>query len=184
MAFIAYSYTSKSSTPKVLQSSSTDRSYGDIKGGRGNILDKLFDEAKKDNDKLENTYSKIIDLTDDLNRQQSKINTYLNTNQSYYTAAKSEANTISDINLKEETLNLINTNEQAYLSKKKTAESYLQKIANNKQALHDHLAMLKVKVTASMMQNYQKNEEPVGSVLNDLIKEVDKLLSEIKSTNW
>lgn len=178
-----YADSDAGSTPSSLSSKSVgDKLYS--RGGRSSVLDDLFSEARKKSDKLDDMLSGMSTALIKLKSEKQKINTYLSTNRNYYSEAKAEALSIQDAEIKEQALSVVNSGQNSFNEKESKAKSYLQKIDQKTQAIHDHRSWLKVTVTSSMIQNYQKNEFPVDESTKKLLKEVEQLLVNIKSSNW
>lgn len=190
LVMAAYSYTSKkyennnSSTSTSILNNSSVSSKLHSRGGRSSVLNELFSEARKKSDKLDDALEQLSSTITKLKSERKNLENYLSTNSLYYSEAKAEATTISDSNLQQEILDLLTASEKEYKTRSVQVESFIEKIAQKTTAIHDHKSWLKVKVTSSMIQNYQKEEFPMEGSTTKLLKEADKLLNEIKSSTW
>lgn len=148
------------------------------RSGNEALIDRLFKEALSSDPQLQDAVDRIKALKSVIAEEMEKIDHFLDVNKEYSEDISRQLNYISNDELKNKLamkldtmLNNYRQNHQQDLEQKQSA---LQKLRNQ---LDDHLIYLKLSVTEKMMLNYQNNEHPDISKIDEIAKEVEKIVS-------
>jgi hypothetical protein len=168
-------------TPEMLNESKKDfsMSYNRRKWS-SDIIQELFNEAvskdpilKKLTLKIEAKHKTEIDSLESYLK-------YLENNNLYWTSVHGYINQMNDSSLIKETREVFDILETTYRKDIEAHVNATDTLDAKKKDLHDHIILMKLLVTQSMMENYQRNELPDIQIINKLIESNDSLINEIK----
>lgn len=190
LSLLCYSCTSDSrsqanlvdETPEVLveSESSYDVSKLSKKRYKKDIISVLYDEAKKKDTELQVLEQQITDLREKKETDLQAYRKYLNTNSNYWNATSDYISRISDSLLQEsvnESFKQLELNYKELIAQHQATQSILDTKEVN---LKDRIILMKLFITANMMQNYQKNELPDIAVLQQLVDEYNQTIQAVK----
>lgn len=171
-------------TPEVLQ---TDKSSVDLTSFessysyRKSLIDKLFEEAQEKNIGLKNYLTEVEAFRTKETKVLNPINSYLDNNEQYWTEAKALVSGISDSTLAKDVLASIDEWKSQYEKSIAQLRGLKTDLKNGDLALSDQQVLMKILVTAAMMQTYNANEHPKEDELIQLLKEQSKLTEKAQS---
>jgi hypothetical protein len=168
-------------TPEVFNEGAKIDLNSFSKRGSDDLITKLFDEAMKNDPKLEKLMSDIYKFDTSKELDLKKYDDFKNFNESYKNAYNRMLNQIKDSVLKIETKKLFDQLIQLQdaknniLIEKETA-------LNTKQALlNDKVVLMKLFVTFPMMQKYWDNEIPTVKIFDKPNSAIDSLLEKTQT---
>lgn len=168
------------STPETLEQTESRISYSSTsKSYRGNILEKLYQEALEKSKKLELLNERIKEISSDsLQTKTNEFIKYRNLNNDYWNTAENYANNINDSVTKISMIEIIKKLKEKYEKKIAEHETRMREIEVLKSKLNDQIILMKLFVTEPMISNYQKNELPEKSKLESIIKDYNELIKQ------
>lgn len=168
------------STPETLEQTESRISYSSTsKSYRGNILEKLYQEALEKSKKLELLNERIKEISSDsLQTKTNEFIKYRNVNNDYWNTAENYANNINDSVTKISMIEIIKKLKEKYEKKIAEHETRMREIEVLKSKLNDQIILMKLFVTEPMISNYQKNELPEKSKLESIIKDYNELIKQ------
>jgi len=171
--------------PKALkknESYETDLIGGSFsRRSRGNMIEKLYEEAKEKDAKLKDLDDRIYTLFENQGDSLYAYENYSEINKDYWSSANSFAMTIGDSILRKEVIGFFNSMESDYKQKMKNHDQNRNTISTKSLELEDRLIAMKLIATLKMMKKYQENEIPRIGQLENLITNYNKLIEESKN---
>lgn len=166
--------------PEVLveTESSFDAKVLSKKRYKKDMITILYEEAKKKDTELQTLDQQITNLQEKKENDLQAYNKYLNTNQNYWQASNQYISRLSDTLLQQsinETFKQLELNYKELITQHQVTKSILD---TKEISLKDQIILMKLFITANMMQNYQKNELPDITVLQQLIEEYNQTIVE------
>lgn len=143
-------------------------SYKD-RGWKENIIERLFKEAIDKNNEV-TIVNESIEIAAKIYEDSLKEYTkFVNINEDYWKTANSYISNISDTVVRHSIKEVFDKAELNYCNSKKELINLRDKITLEKERYDNQVLLLKLVVTLPMIQNYQKNELPDSSKLNDIL---------------
>ncbi len=153
------------------------RSYS--KGSyRGNILARLFAEAREKDGVLDSLIMQIDNIGNKWGDTTTVTNLFINNNEQYYNNASALIASLSDSSSAKNSRALFKDLEEKYKTKVKTHKELLATIEVLKNKIRDQKIMTQLYVTASMIENYQNNELPDTKPLQHIIDHYNALIEQ------
>jgi hypothetical protein len=167
-------------TPKVLDDSKLETpSYS--KRNSPDIILELFNEAISKDSELKSLNDKINEIDrikiDSLNPYRD----YIQTNDTYWASVYNYLSQLSDSTLKRDFKEAFRKMEAKYKSMISNHNYVVNKIDSKTVTLNDYEILMKLAITAPMMNNYQINEKPDLKSLNNLVNLYDTLIIKTRS---
>lgn len=159
---------------KIDLDSYSKRSYGDL-------IVKLFDEAVKNDPKLEKLMSDIYKFDTNKERDLQKYYDYKSYDESYKNAYKNMLNQIKDSVLRKETQKIFDELIKEQDAKNSALWSKEIALDAKQSILEDKVQLMKLFVTFPMMQKYWKNENPSIKIFDKPNTAIDSLLEKTQS---
>lgn len=175
-------------TPEVLQEKTIEKQItssfsSEYKRTTPNIIEDLFNEALDKNADLKKIFDAINILQNMKKDSLFAYNKYVSANENYYTNVEELLSQITDSTLKHDL-------KKTFMKSKKKFNKSIEdhKISNEnittKQAeLHNQQIALKLMVTHTMMQNYQKNELPKLTTIQHISEQYSDIITQVKKFN-
>lgn len=175
----------ENATPKTLAESTSEGVLNlDMKFSRAyyedDIIEQLFEEALGKNEQLKKLHDKIIAMPNIQSDSLAAFYQYQSNNEAYWEATNQYLERIQDKVLREETRKAFKTLEMTHKGRISSHIAAKEKLEKRAAELKDRLILMKLLITQPMIQNYQNNELPNVKNMEDLIKDYDKLIEEMK----
>jgi hypothetical protein len=171
-----------SETPETLEQ---DRSLiTDLKQGsyRGNIIERLYQEALDKNEDLKKLEDKIIEIkSDSISEKIIDYVKYKEVNSSYWNNAKNYTKKLNDSLLEKSVTEIFTKLESDYEQKISAHENKMDDIRNLELDLADQQILMKLLITQTMISNYQSNELPDIKQLESLVKDLQNIINDTKT---
>lgn len=169
-------------TPQAL----TDKDYDiesswESKRYNNNIIEKLYDEALENDKELAALNKQFNIALGYKNDSLTVYNKYINNNKTYWNLVSNYVHQLEDSILLKVTQKEFDILKSNYENRIEEHEKKIKVITKKSSQLKGQLVLLKLKVTAPMMLNYQENEMPSEEPLNQLIIDYDSLIKESKA---
>jgi len=142
------------------------------------IISKLYEEAIEKDTQLKRLNSDINKMSVFKSDSLAEYLKFSQSNRHYWLRANSYVDQLQDTILKESTRELFQALELKYQTKMSAYEESLSLISEKTIVMKDQLIVLKLLITAPMMNNYQINEKPNIKTLENIIDQYDKLIKE------
>jgi hypothetical protein len=150
-------------------------------GGDRDLVDELYGQAVKQNDKLESIEDDIEKFYKNRNEAIEKYNSFVSYNNRYYSDARSKAATIADAATKQRANDVISKSEAAYNAKTIDWKNVLAALNANEKELNDLHALLKIMITEPMIAKYQATGLPDNAKLKETNSDLLKVIEKIKA---
>jgi hypothetical protein len=168
-------------TPEVLQENRIEQKVNSsLYGSRYDIVDELFKEAIKKDSELSNLMDNFYKLNDEKKDSTAEFLIFKNKNSSYWQSSEYLASSVSDSLIKIQLLDFLKTLKTSYLEDISDHDTLLIQIAKNSTKIEDQLIALKLITTYSMIMNYQNNELPDISSIENFISTQESILKTMK----
>jgi len=166
-------------TPEVFNESELEQEISSVsKRYWDDIVSKLYDEALENNAKLHKLDDDINEMHHITNDSLKLYRKYASTNSNYWSTANNYIEQLSDSLLRISSKEFFKQFEIAYSHKILKHKAVLDTINKRSVLLNDKLIIMKLLISASMMENYQSNELPDIETMRRLVSEYDKLIKE------
>lgn len=172
--------TPQEQTPDVLHANKSLDFSSYSKRTNYDIIQQLFEEAVSKDENLKILTSRIKETDEMRNDSLEAYQTYINNNQNYLNSLSSYANQISDSTLKKNMNQFIDGLKEKYSERVSPLLSVESKIETSERTLRDQEILMKIVVTAPMMNSYQRNEYPNIKTLEYIMQEYDSLIANVK----
>jgi hypothetical protein len=169
---------SAAETPKALENSGPVLS--EMKKYRSDLVEELYDELtdkrpelKKLEEDLKKTRSQTREINEDFNNYDQK-------SRAYFNSAEGHVKLIKDSLLKNEIVSLISIAKKNYENRIAPHKSTLKHVDMNNISLSDYHAAVKIYLTLPLIADYQKNHLPKEEDASQLVKEQERISSDMK----
>lgn len=164
----------------VLTVTLTSGTSSDIRDGGGkDPVDELYDQAIKQNEKLEAVEDGISRFYKKKSEAVDKFNSFVYYNERYYSDARSKASAITDAATKQKAMDIISKSESAYRTKIATWQTDIAALNARERNLNELRTLLKIKVTEPMIARYQDAEMPGNAKLKEAAADLESLIGQI-----
>jgi hypothetical protein len=119
-------------------------------------------------------------LNDEKKDSTAEFLIFKNKNSSYWQSSEYLASSVSDSLIKIQLLDFLKTLKTSYLEDISNHDTLLIQIAKNSTKIEDQLIALKLITTYSMIMNYQNNELPDISSIENFISTQESILKTMK----
>ncbi len=169
-------------TPEVLEDHVKNEIYGSLsKRYSKNVIEQLYGEALEKDKKLKLLDKKIRHvISDSLEQKIESYRVYNDVNREYWNSAKNYAKTINDSLVKKSVIEIFDQLEKRYDKRVSAHEEKMDEIDKKILELNTQKALMKLFITAPMIENYQKNELPDIGELESLIEDYKEIIEETK----
>jgi hypothetical protein len=168
-------------TPEVLQENRIEkRVSSSFYGSRYDIVNELFNEAVKKDSDLSTLMENYNNLNDEKKDSTAEFLIFKSKNNSYWQSSEHLASSVSDSLIKIQLLDFLKTLKTSYLEDISDHDTLLIQIAKNSTKIEDQLIALKLITTYSMIMNYQNNELPDISSIENFISTQESILKTMK----
>lgn len=168
-------------TPEVFNNGAKIDLDSYSKRSYGNLIVKLFDEAVKNDSKLEKLMSDIYKFDTNKERDLQKYYDYKSYDESYKNAYKNMLKQIKDSVLRKETQKIFDELIKEQDAKNSALWSKEIALDAKQSILEDKVQLMKLFVTFPMMQKYWKNENPSIKIFDKPNTAIDSLLEKTQS---
>lgn len=169
-------------TPEVLDQADAASKLASISKRYSNdIIQELFDEAINKDPELKSLVENIDKTGKSTIDSLQQYNTYIQNNNSYWSAANDYISQISDSTTKKlmkDAFRNLKANHDNLISQHKVLN---ENITKSEVTLNDHLILMKLLVTEPMMLNYQRNELPDIKKMKGVLNMYDTLINRTES---
>lgn len=146
----------------------------------GNVVNNIYYEMIKNDDKLKQVDEKIEKIFIESNKIIDEKNKILTRSDNYYADANSMTRGFGDSVLKKQTEAIIKSSSDKYDAKTLALRNLITKLERGNVNLTDNYSVFKIKKTLPEIEKYQ-NQNPLNSKdLEKLVSEQNHLLEEIK----
>jgi|WetSurMetagenome_2_1015567.scaffolds.fasta_scaffold98986_2 hypothetical protein len=144
------------------------------------MVEDLFIEAMNKDDSLKAIVNEMNEMNNTKNDSLRAIKTYFQNNDMYWISANNYIDKLSDTLLKNDLREIFKSLETKY--KKSTANHnyVVDNLENKAIVLRDCEIIMKLTISAQMMDNYQKNKLPALNGLKSLVVSYDTLINKTK----
>jgi len=149
-------------------------------GGRGNLVDELYNQAERQNstlgniaDDIERFYKKKADALE-------KYNSFSAYHNHYYTDAKFNITLINDSTIKQKAANILKASETAYRNKLIDWQNTIAALYKNEQELKDLQELLKIMTTVPIVEKTQNSDLPSSDNIKQAQADLQKVIQKIK----
>jgi len=150
-------------------------------GGGRNLVDELYDQAVKQNDKLEAIEDGIDKFYKKRSEALDKFSSFTSYNNRYYTDARSKAAGITDATTKQKADELLNKSEAAYKIKTADWQNTIAALNVSEKELSNLHALLQIMITEKMIAKYQSDELPDNAKAKEANADLLKVIEKIKA---
>ena len=150
-------------------------------GGYKDLVDEFYEQAVKQNSNLKSIEEGIDAFYKKREDALEKYNSFTAYNSRYYADARSHANTIPDATTKQRAAELVNKSEAAYLTKLSNWQSSITSLNSKERELKSLHELLKLMIATPVIENYQQNNLPGNSKLNEANGDLQQLVEKIKA---
>lgn len=150
-------------------------------GGYKDLVDEFYGQAVKQNSNLESIEDGITAFYKKREDALEKYNSFTSYNSRYYADARSHINTIPDAATKQRAADLVNKSEAAYLAKLSNWQTSITSLNSKERELKSLHELLKLVIATPVMENYQQNNLPDNSKLNETNGDLQQLIEKIKA---
>lgn len=166
------------------KTSSNDNSLSSLKSGReNNLLDELYNELKEQRPELQKLEDEIHAVDQEKEKALAEYKSYHAKNEQGYLIATQYMGNIQDSLLRNNIELLINKSQYAYEQQNAATALADATLESRSTSLHDHQEALKILLTLSLMEKYQKKlelnsseYEKIITRYNNTIHKADSLL--------
>jgi len=148
--------------------------------GRGNMVDKYYQELVNKSPELKIIETELRELQEKQQKLEMIFSDYDNESKAYYNDAKIVANAISDSAMKRSMMSLITKSNEKYASSVQDLNTSLSKFIKNDASITDHHRALKLVRTMAAIEKYQKENRPSSTEFNNFTKEQEGMIEKIK----
>lgn len=149
----------------------------------GTIVDGLFFEACKDDDKLMEIRKAVAAALTDSKEANAAVSNHRTYYEGYFQSANEHAGTIEDSVLQNKVQLLLQRRLDALHRDMSTHSHLAGEIVKQAQGLQEQYTTLKILATLPMIEQHAKDEKPVEQELRELKKHIQQLESRIKKMN-
>lgn len=160
--------------PQALSDKDTGIEYS-LKKGRYDLLEKLYDELLQKDTNLKNIEDEITKVKSSKFDSLNKFQGFNGKNEAYFSAAKFQANQITDSVLKKRVQQLITEKQAAYKTKIAGHLALVDTIDVNDKKISDLHRLLKITKTLPLIEQYQ-NKLPSTKAIESYIKNQEKVI--------
>ncbi|MBN8666328.1 MAG: hypothetical protein J0M30_02415 [Chitinophagales bacterium] len=175
----------KETTPKSVAVVEGEESglFSYKRSGSNDLVDKLFNEALKNDKRLQSLYEEYKKLTSQKLLDSTKVfREYYNNSLEYYSSSKeSYTPLIKDSLLRQITEDGISKSQNRFLLNTKQLSDLDSQLRKKVVEIEDRIIVLKLKVTLKMLEEYQKDGMPNPSPMEALSSEMDKMKRRLDS---
>lgn len=150
-------------------------------GGYKDLVDEFYEQAVKQNSNLKSIEEGITAFYKKREDALEKYNSFTSYNSRYYADARSHTNNIPDAATKQRAAELISKSEAAYLAKLSNWQTSITSLNNKERELKSLHELLKLVITTPVLENYQQNNLPDNSKLNEATGDLQQLIDKIKA---
>jgi hypothetical protein len=148
-------------------------------GGRGNLVDELYNQAERQNSTLESIANDIERFYKKETDALEKYNEFTAYHNHYYTDAKFSITAVNDSIIKQKAANVIKTSETAYRAKLVDWQNTIATLYKQEQELKDLQQLLKIMTTVPVVEKAQNSDLPssenIKQAQTDLLKVIQKI---------
>jgi hypothetical protein len=150
-------------------------------GGYKDLVDEFYEQAVKQNSPLKSIEDGIDAFYKKREDALEKYNSFTSYNSRYYADARSHANSIPDVATKQRATELILKSETTYLAKLSNWQTSITGLNSKERELKSLHELLKVMIATPVLENYQQNNLPDNSKLNEANGDLQQLIEKIKA---
>lgn len=150
-------------------------------GGYKDLVDEFYGQAVKQNSNLESIEDGITAFYKKREDALEKYNSFTAYNSRYYADARSHVNAIPDAATKQRAADLVNKSEAAYLAKLSNWQTSITSLNSKERELKSLHELLKLVIATPVLENYQQNNLPDNSKLNEANGDLQQLIDKIKA---
>lgn len=154
---------------------SVSKSYKD------DIIEKLYSEALEKDPKLRELNEEISEISQIKTDSMRVFNKYVLNNDKYFYDIEKHLNKLSDSTLKIKSGEFFDLLEKKYKDQIKKHKNTIEILDDKAIILKNQSILMKLMVTAKMMQSYQENKLPDIKTLNRLVNKYDSLINDSDS---
>jgi peptidoglycan hydrolase CwlO-like protein len=163
-------------TPKALEDKNSSFTIAS-KRGPDDLVESLYNELADKTPELKKLEDKIDDLNKSKTDSTESFDKYNEKNQSYYSAANSHLERITDSLLRDKMKILVANSLAKYNSLISTHTDLLKSINTNSLTLSDLHTILKITRTVPLIEKYQKDKLPSAKSLEGFSKRLDEAIN-------
>ncbi|MEL6558094.1 MAG: hypothetical protein AAFQ94_07915 [Bacteroidota bacterium] len=172
---------SEEATPETLDDEYSDIRLSSYSKRSGNLVDRLFNEAKEKNQSLDDLSEKVERLKSNERENLEEYREFISNNDDYWRSARIYIEQINDSTLRKKIDLIVEDLKADYKKSIAQHDSAVVKLNESKQLTDDYYSMIKLMVTLPMIANYQKNELPDINVIKDEKLKYDSLTESLKA---
>jgi hypothetical protein len=155
---------------------------GSFKKSRNeNMIDQIYYELIKDDNKLKALDDKINKSNQEANAVISKYDKILQNSEAYYRDALSQSGSITDSLMKQDITKLITNSSDRYNLKIQNVKNLITLVNTNEEKMNNLYIIFKIKKTLPEIEKYQNAHPLKPDSLNNFINKQNKLLNELKN---
>lgn len=166
----------KKETPTALQNNKYDISSS-YKRSSEDLTEALYTELVDKDKALKTLEEDLKTYWSVSNKPSENFNNYHNKSIGYYASANYKAESITDSILKHKMILLISESNERYLKATEKLNSFLKQIEQNNLSLQDQHTVLKIVLTAPVMEKYQTDHLPDEKEFKAMIADQKKLIT-------
>ncbi len=144
------------------------------------ILDGIYYERIKDDEKLNKLDKKIYSMQEDAHKIQDIYSKIISNSEDYYLIAENQAKSINDSILRKEIIDIVKMSSDKYSLKVQKIKDIKYKINQNKQYIYSYYTAFKIRKTLPEIEKYQNAHPLKTDSLDNFINKQNKLLEELK----
>ena len=152
------------------------------KGGRGDMVNELYNELVNKSEQLKSLDSRINNINQQIEDSTKAFKDFNANNERYYSSASGRLRIIKDSIIRQQILDLIKTSQLAYGDQIKTHKDLLYNVDSNSISIQDLHELLKVMITIPIIHDYQKRNLPSAIPIQKINQELERLKKSVDSS--
>jgi hypothetical protein len=154
---------------------------GNRDGGYKDLVEQLYFQAVKQNENLKSIEESIEDFQRNKDEAIEKYNNFSSYNNRYYSDAKTNAAEISDGNIRQRTLDIINKSESAYNTRLTEWKNIIATMKEKEKELRDLHVQLMILTSIPSIEKYQSSSFPDPSRTKEANADLQQVINKIKA---